>query len=959
MVRKNQREKWQKFTEDLIDAIDIEEECKEWGLEFTGSVSSQGFAECRAVDRDDKNPSAAVNLQTGYYKDLGPGASMPFFRFAVEFGPYSSFFDAQRQLAKKYKVKAPVSTAGRSFWSKIREKKWVPVSTSGLCKEVGVTPETLQLVGGSLALNTLDQVVVVFPVYDMIGPFERAQAGIVMMNSAGGTVRKYGGPGAPIDLLRTHSMGSSGIMNRHAMQNWADAKIVYKVEGVSDMLRLQEMIPEKFRNEHLVVTNSAGCDAAQDAHRFPDLARGKTVVIIHDADEPGQFGSGVDKTGGATRWFNALNGRAGAVLNLQLYDTLDAKKGKDLRDWFDEGNTYDDLMKLIKDSSDKFHHAGKSAAGVVTVPESMDQNLSDHQLILRALDLTVLGHLKSGACIVFNMASCSRFVIPDINKFSFEKQLIHIGEAAVRHVADPSDDDAPEEMIDSGDVRKAVAREAGKNEISRTNTLGIGIWESSDRIFAIGSGEWLAVNGGIETYKAPMVDDKIIDFGERADEWYDPDLIHGYLEKARSPQWCEGVFNELSTCLNQWDNHTHPLAGEMMACLSIATFSQSIWQWRPWVALTGESATGKTLLFNFLADLFGPLCVSTSNASEAGIRNTVGTGSRILMLDEFESSRHRTAILEMLMASSRRGKFGTSLRSNAAQDSVTSEYQLIPWFSATEMKKDKQTEANRYLTFELRGKPSWIDTKKMDDAAYINELRNKLIAVSMRIALSAKEMIAHIHRETSDNYTRQGESYALCAGIYGAVHGFDADRTVQFFRSMVAQLKDMEVMEEEESEQDRALMSILESPVRSGMKEVSVVTLLQEERSGNFSDDPESVLRELGIKRVPWNEVRQMRDYQRQKKQGNGVVADSSYVFFNTSESGQIRRKLLKGTEHDRKDLRTILSRLEGAVKTQQRIGTNSRGVMIPLGMVQGVDSKPWPEVSGEELIKDPDVENI
>ena len=90
MGRRSEKEKWQKYTEDLLDAIDIEAECKEWGLEFTGAVSSQGFAECRAVDRADRNPSAAVNLQTGYYKDLGPGASMPFFRFAVEYGPYSN-----------------------------------------------------------------------------------------------------------------------------------------------------------------------------------------------------------------------------------------------------------------------------------------------------------------------------------------------------------------------------------------------------------------------------------------------------------------------------------------------------------------------------------------------------------------------------------------------------------------------------------------------------------------------------------------------------------------------------------------------------------------------------------------------------------------------------------------------------------------------------------------------------
>ena len=89
-------------------------------------------------------------------------------------------------------------------------------------------------------------------------------------------------------------------------------------------------------------------------------------------------------------------------------------------------------------------------------------------------------------------------------------------------------------------------------------------------------------------------------------------------------------------------------------------------------------------------------------------------------------------------------------------------------------------------------------------------------------------------------------------------------------------------------------------------------------------------------------------------------MANSSYVFFNTSESGQIRRKLLKGTHHNGKDLKAILSRLEGAVGTQHKImGTNSRGVMIPIALVHGVDPKPWPTISGEKLMEDPDLDDI
>ena len=961
-MARSDREKWEKFNELLIDAIDIEAECKEWGLEFTGNVSSQNFAECSAPDREDRHASAAVNLQTGYYKDLGPGASMPFFRFAVEYGPYSSFFDAQKTLARKYKVRMPTSMAGKSFWSRFRPSQWSDLSVLGFCNELKVTPSTLQLVGCSLGLTTLDQSAVIFPVYHMLSPFERPQCGIVLMNSAGGKIRKYAGRGGVTEELRNYSMGSSGVINRHALHQWQNAVMIYKVEGISDMLRLQHEIEiyndGEFLNKHLVVTNSAGCDAAQDAHRFGDLARGKVVAIIHDHDEPGQFGSGVDKQGGAVRWFNSLQDRAQSVGNICLYseEPLGLKKGRDLRDWFDSGNGYGDLIKLVQEQNSAFHQRSqnKSVHGQdLSHPETLDQNLSDNQVILRSLNLSVLGHHVNGSIDVFNHATMQKYNILNIDQLSYNKQLVYFGEAAREQISDPDDEDSSDHKFDSSDVRKSIAEEGGRRSISETNMVGIGIWESNGRLFAVGTGEYMAVNGGLEVFRKPMVDDMIVDFGMSGEEWYDGDRLHTHLEQARSQQWCESVYNELAGVLGSWGNHTHPLADEMLSALVIASFSQSCWDWRPWVAVTGESSSGKTLLFSWIAELFGNLVIASSNASEAGIRNTIRDTSKILMLDEFESSSHRSRILEMLMATNRQGKFGQSLRSNASQSSVSSQYRLIPWFSATEMKRDKQTEANRYLTFELSGKPKWIDLETILNGEYLDSLRNRLIAVAMRCTLRAKELIRYIARVTVDEYTRQGESYMLIAGIYSAIHGFSEDRAVEFYRSLLAQLKMADVVEDEEREQDLAMQAILSSPVRGTAGRIyPISSLLSLDHSGH--DDSDDLLNRIGIRRISAVEAMRMADYKKAKKKIN--VSEGSYIFIDTSKSGAIRRELLKGTDYDRQDLRTILSRISGAIRTTARTGLGlAKGVMVPLERVGGEVSPPWPSQDPDDFVSKSD----
>ncbi|MEO2014214.1 MAG: hypothetical protein ABGZ53_07550, partial [Fuerstiella sp.] len=114
------------------------------------------------------------------------------------------------------------------------------------------------------------------------------------------------------------------------------------------------------------------------------------------------------------------------------------------------------------------------------------------------------------------------------------------------NVADPMDGDADDSMVSVHDIKSVIAFEASGKELSRTNAIGIGLWESNGRMFAIGAGEWLAVNGGVKSYSSPTINDKIVEFGEVEEAWYDSDLLFPFLEEAKSPEWRKNHIQEMA-----------------------------------------------------------------------------------------------------------------------------------------------------------------------------------------------------------------------------------------------------------------------------------------------------------------------------------------------------------------------------------------------------------------------------
>jgi hypothetical protein len=118
--------------------------------------------------------------------------------------------------------------------------------------------------------------------------------------------------------------GLSSLMLLCDSERREKIKLVWKVEGLPDLLSFWTAVPEDHREEVAIVTSAAGATADIQAHQAKILA-GLPVGIIGDLDIAGQLG--------AEKWARTLHGVASEVKIVKLPGAVEAKHGKDLRDF--------------------------------------------------------------------------------------------------------------------------------------------------------------------------------------------------------------------------------------------------------------------------------------------------------------------------------------------------------------------------------------------------------------------------------------------------------------------------------------------------------------------------------------------------------------------------------------------------------------------------------------------------
>ena len=193
--------------------------------------------------------------------------------------------------------------------------------------------------------------------------------------------------GKDVKYSKTMQKGPPGIISNWAVANWKTAKIVWVVEGLSDMLAVQKLLGD--RTDEVVIT-MGGVSYVPDGQLL-ELFTGKRVWICFDVDPPSEKSHSGAGQAGAARWSAAMAGVAESVRNVRLpYEGLSVKR--DVRDWILEGNGYDELRALadkyadMRGSEAKAQVAGLAKRGVITNIVSVDNGeggTASHPIAMR------------------------------------------------------------------------------------------------------------------------------------------------------------------------------------------------------------------------------------------------------------------------------------------------------------------------------------------------------------------------------------------------------------------------------------------------------------------------------------------------------------------------------------------------------------------------------------------------
>lgn len=956
------RRKWEEARAAILAATDILNEYRAWGLILSASSDStpneDGWISCYALGRDESNPSAGVNVIDGRYKDFGGnGDSLSFFYAAAQFSSSPKHIDAKeatRHYAKLAGVKLPGSDDPAYF---DKQLGWLPwVGTFALLysrKRPPIDAASLVRMGARRALwpkpkpdkHSNPSTVFALPVY---GPklLDADPTGWVLINQSGGVLSVFQGKEKPRKDQKTHSIRGtkSGLMNRSALSSLPSAEIVWKVEGVTDCLALESVIPDDLRGRHIVLTNSAG--TMERPHKeIAALFAGRTVHVLHDADKPGEAG--------VSRWVDALLAAGATVRHVRLPYEIADNHGKDLRDWLNENHTYADLLTLADESpiiaagsvSDGVAGASPDSSGVESGDAVGSDSLTDpsptkprsltlfEEQLLNLIGLDVLGEHESGHVRVYSRHHKKVCLITNVDRLGFPTLQQICGPAARDHVSES----AKEGDGDSASlftVRQAIGLIAGNRRIEDGAMLGQGCWPLGSHL--AGDQALVVVNGGsssifngrqeLEPNESPLCRGRILDLSN-TDPWVGWPELAAALAATEDPDSRAATITDAIEILSRWrwryDDDPTIAAG-----LMLATFVQSFFDWRPQVAILGESGSGKTTFFEFVGRAFGGLAIRGEKPTEAGLRQAVGNSSRAVILDEFEEDKHRQHVLELIRTSSR-GESSAILRGSQDQRGRRFALRHICWVAAIEIGLKRDPDRNRFVQLEmlkpvdeLRGRlsiPSLEESRR---------LGIRLLAVAIRSIFQALNAVQSLRTVRVDGVPdRVIESYAVPVAMLVAGGMGDVEWGRKWLEQTVSSRDFAEVSM---SDQQELLDAILSSQVQlEHGKRATVAEILSGDVSDSTHPGATRSLEASGVTRASSHLGTARKD--------TIPFEARNIVFMNHKD---VTRNLLRGTKWAEQSIDTILLRLNGAERGQRRIASRvCRGIDIPAKTV-GITSE-------------------
>jgi len=550
-------------------------------------------------------------------------------------------------------------------------------------------------------------------------------------------------------------------------------------------------------------------------------------------------------------------------------------------------------------------------ASVTPVPDTSIAKIRDPGKVLSAFGIEVLGEQENQAISCWITRTKKRWTIKSPADWPENEILQAIGPEGAALLWTDGKALAPDGRYSAEDLRRAVALVASRSpRITANSFIGQGVWLEKSQILVV-NGAYAHTYDGISFQRVdrPTIGKRIIDFNSNK-AW-----ANGLCKRTKKMSWDQAkqAFERLWGIVKQW-NWSHPRDSEVVASLICATFVQACWTWRPLISIIGPSDCGKsTFIEEVLVPLFGEWSLVGDRSSEAGIRQAIGHDAAPVIIDEFDKYKQRQQVLELFRTASRGGSV---LRGTQDQSGRQFRVRHMPWFAAIESGDLWGQDRNRFIRFEMRP-PNVRGKLVLPGRGELAELGQELMAAALWAAPFAVPLANQIKAiRIPGVYGRLIESFSVAAAMFAVVYwggrasGADAGREI--LKVMVG---GRAVQSQGEKDEIQLLRDIFASNIR-------VPTI---SNSGGTTYEDRTVGQLL----------------QREKGPGEGLEAKGLCIVKPRGEAScrlflvhdVIRRELLAATRWGTSRIDQILSRLDGAERTQQRCGGQK-----PWGI-----SLPWP----------------
>jgi len=270
-------------------------------------------------------------------------------------------------------------------------------------------------------------------------------------------------------------------------------------------------------------------------------------------------------------------------------------------------------------------------------------------------------------------------------------------------------------------IRKKLPIKASFNEVDVKNTIGSGVFRSSEY-----KDSFVIVNGSKVIYAlydinnhghnlqiddTPIVDGKLLDLKGNK-EWLNTDKLFeaqeniiearkNIIDENELPPEVKTLrkqFEVIKKVVSCWNWESPEVADYVTAFVMLAPF-QRLMSWRPSLWITGQGGTGKTLFFErVLQKLYGNLTTRLDNSTDYGAIQRLNSTSQIALLDNFEPDKRSEKFMKTFEIANRGGDI---VRGTPTKEPINFKLEHMVWYNAVTLVAETRATDSRIVEFHL------------------------------------------------------------------------------------------------------------------------------------------------------------------------------------------------------------------------------------------------------------------